>query len=471
MIKMTKKKFLKILEEKLLILNENERKDIINEYKDNLEEKMKHGQTESEAVADFGDIDTLAKEILSAYKINTEYQNDTSKDLGEKTKKIIDQSEGWIKQTASKLSEATQKIAQDMKDSDHEWTVERFFEVLIKIIIFLLCCAVLKLPFFIIEGLGLNILDTVFHPFDYILAFIWRILISLSYIIGCGVLGVIMFKEYFEKKSSQKSVPVKKKERENNHTVTTSEPITPIEKKENKSTSTFTHILFTFLKVMITLIILLPLWMINLGLYFGVGAIIYLMFQGINFFGPFIVLFSLAIAFTYLSSVIYNVIFNRKKAHFWPFIVSTILFVTGCFLSIDQFININYHNTLPENRFEIKEKNYEHQILQDQKITIEGNYASITHKIVDNTLDDGKLLIKVKYYDIMDLDIDREIIMEYDNHIYLQIHRKDHSWINNRKLNKMILNDLKNNMLYNYAKLYEIEVTITANEHTLKQVY
>ncbi|MBS7021215.1 MAG: DUF1700 domain-containing protein, partial [Firmicutes bacterium] len=76
---MTKKKFLSELEKKLNVLNESEIKDIINEYSDIIDEKVKHGKTEKEAIEDFGKIEDLAKEILSAYKINPDYK-ETRKD-------------------------------------------------------------------------------------------------------------------------------------------------------------------------------------------------------------------------------------------------------------------------------------------------------------------------------------------------------------------------------------------------------
>ena len=41
---MTKDKFLRELEKKLSILSEEERKDTINEYRDIIEEKVKHGK-------------------------------------------------------------------------------------------------------------------------------------------------------------------------------------------------------------------------------------------------------------------------------------------------------------------------------------------------------------------------------------------------------------------------------------------
>ena len=70
---MNKDEFLEELEKKLSILNEKERQDIIDEYKDTISEKIKHGQTEEEAVSDFGDLDELVSEILDAYKINPKY--------------------------------------------------------------------------------------------------------------------------------------------------------------------------------------------------------------------------------------------------------------------------------------------------------------------------------------------------------------------------------------------------------------
>ena len=53
---MNKEEFLQKLEKELSILNNKERQDIIEEYKDTIEEKVKHGQTEEDAVRDFGNI-------------------------------------------------------------------------------------------------------------------------------------------------------------------------------------------------------------------------------------------------------------------------------------------------------------------------------------------------------------------------------------------------------------------------------
>ena len=71
---MNKKKFLNQLEQKLKVLSKEEIQDILNEYEDIIDEKVKHGKTEEEAVLEFGDISSLSKEILKSYKIDPEYQ-------------------------------------------------------------------------------------------------------------------------------------------------------------------------------------------------------------------------------------------------------------------------------------------------------------------------------------------------------------------------------------------------------------
>ena len=112
---MNKQEFLEKLEKDLSILNEKERKDIIEEYKDTIEEKVKHGQTEEDAVRDFGNIDELVSEILDAYKINPEYnQKESNFD------KFTQKGENLIKKGASKLADMTRDFANNIKDNDAE---------------------------------------------------------------------------------------------------------------------------------------------------------------------------------------------------------------------------------------------------------------------------------------------------------------------------------------------------------------
>ncbi|MEY8338846.1 DUF1700 domain-containing protein [Lachnospiraceae bacterium 62-35] len=70
---MNKTEFLQCLEYRLKILNEKEREDILNEYEQHIQMRMKGGLTEEEAIKDFGDLEELLAEILDAYNVNPEY--------------------------------------------------------------------------------------------------------------------------------------------------------------------------------------------------------------------------------------------------------------------------------------------------------------------------------------------------------------------------------------------------------------
>ena len=72
---MNKSSFISKLKKNLKILDENEVKDIVDEYSEIIDEKIKNGKTEEEAIKDFGDVNELCKEILKAYKINPKYTN------------------------------------------------------------------------------------------------------------------------------------------------------------------------------------------------------------------------------------------------------------------------------------------------------------------------------------------------------------------------------------------------------------
>lgn len=71
---MTKREFLKELEDRLQMLNEKERKDMIEEYSQHINMRMESGMSEEEAIDDFGNIDDLIAEIFEAYHLDPEYE-------------------------------------------------------------------------------------------------------------------------------------------------------------------------------------------------------------------------------------------------------------------------------------------------------------------------------------------------------------------------------------------------------------
>lgn len=68
---MKKKEFLQELEKRLHILNDQERRDVLEEYAQHIDLKIANGMSEEEAVAVFGKPEELAAELLDAYRINS----------------------------------------------------------------------------------------------------------------------------------------------------------------------------------------------------------------------------------------------------------------------------------------------------------------------------------------------------------------------------------------------------------------
>lgn len=74
---MNKTEFLKELENRIRVLEKTEIKDILAEYSQHIDMKMKSGLSEADAIKDFGGIDDLAAEILEAYHVNPEYETES----------------------------------------------------------------------------------------------------------------------------------------------------------------------------------------------------------------------------------------------------------------------------------------------------------------------------------------------------------------------------------------------------------
>ncbi len=70
---MKQEEFFKLLDRRLSVIEDSERRDILEEYRQHITMKIKEeGISEEEALADFGDVDDFADEILSAYHVRTE---------------------------------------------------------------------------------------------------------------------------------------------------------------------------------------------------------------------------------------------------------------------------------------------------------------------------------------------------------------------------------------------------------------
>lgn len=148
---MSKKEFLEKLEHKLHLLKQDEIQDILDEYSGYIDNKLQEGKTEDEAVADFGNLDDLAREILSAYKIDDKYTHDKSRDIIDNVVDIMTQG----------IDSAVTYFTQHFNNL----SVEAVIRLVALILIALVVIGLIKIPFSLLETLATGLLRVILPNF------------------------------------------------------------------------------------------------------------------------------------------------------------------------------------------------------------------------------------------------------------------------------------------------------------------
>ena len=117
---MDKNTFLKELERSLSVLQEDEIRDIISEYEQHIDMKVQNGQTEEQAIADFGSLSELTADILEAYHVRADYAEKKEKRFsfaeGEKAGQELLQQTGEVcRKTGGGLIRLIQRLGRGLK--------------------------------------------------------------------------------------------------------------------------------------------------------------------------------------------------------------------------------------------------------------------------------------------------------------------------------------------------------------------
>lgn len=440
---MTKDKFLRELEKKLSILSEEERKDTINEYRDIIEEKVKHGKKESEAVKEFGSIDELSKEILNAYKINPDY----------KSKDFVDGAEELIRKGAKKISEVTDDVVDSIKQSDFECTTSNVFEIILKVIILLIFLAILKIPIYFASELGSSVFRIGVEPFATIFSWIWKGLIEIVYLGICVLLIVKLITDYSKKDKTAKTNSKVKN--------TKIEEKTTKENKKVKKNDTFETIVLILVRLFVIFTIIIPLVFVAFLFIVGLVILIYLLCKGIGVYGFLIATLGCLGFIICIIDLIYRGLIADKKIYLYPFLINILLIIIGGVMSISYIFDFEYHDSLPQNRYETKTEIFMEDI--DKKTSI-SNYK--TEIIVDNSIEDNKIKAEVTYYPEFVSIEKHEDTDEDKDYISFVTNEKDTTFSLNNKYTKMIMKDIKNKKIYNYNEFNDVKVKIYVNEKT-----
>lgn len=166
---MNKEQFIAYMNQHLAVIKEDERKDIIDEYINHIDEKVSEGMSEEEVIESFGDIDEMIKEILDAYNIDPKQAKSTASGFDKKVNDVLDV-----------LFEGFQSFLSKITSMDVDSIVRLMFEVLVVLIVL----AILRIPFEIMESLGASLLRSLFgYGIGSTFAWIWHTICSILYIV------------------------------------------------------------------------------------------------------------------------------------------------------------------------------------------------------------------------------------------------------------------------------------------------
>lgn len=483
---MTKKQFLNKLEKELNILDEHEVKDIINEYNDIIEEKIKHGQKEKDAVAEVGDVESLAKDILSAYKVNPNYKKREGDEFTQSAKKLGEDFDSFIKKGAEKATKITQNVVDTMRENNQELTIDFIFELLFKAIAALIIMAIASLPFMLIRELGTSILGMIIYPLDSILGFCWTVIVGILYVVCCAFIFLAMFKQYFTKSQSDREKKDKKKEsmkKDKNESVEEEKNSNKEEKRapeikvqRSTTSNTISDVIVSLVKVFVILIsIPLMIWIGCVG--FGIAFFISLIITGFPIYSVFILSIGVFIISLSVLSMIFSLIFSRKKIYVWPFFVGLGIMLVGGFMTFDYVLSFEYIDKLPENEYHQQVETIDVTVNENQwPVSISTN-SGISEVLVDANLPTNQMRVDIEYYDDfvtmeeLSNTVENDPVCDSDAmgnptncfHVYQIRNETVDGWKVYREIKPEFIENFQNHKIYSYRDLTVPKIKIYVN--------
>lgn len=118
---MNKTEFMKKLAGLLKVLQEDEIRDILNEYEQHIDMKMENGLSEQEAIEDFGSVEELAADILAAYHVRTDNKKEAGKGFGvigkvtNGSKKACSNAGGMLKRMGNSTGSFCKRVYEKLK--------------------------------------------------------------------------------------------------------------------------------------------------------------------------------------------------------------------------------------------------------------------------------------------------------------------------------------------------------------------
>lgn len=496
---MNKEQFLEQLKIKLYKLTPVEIQDILDEYSDNIDNKISEGISEEEAVKDFGNIDDLVNEILEAYNFEPVKNHDLASQIGMIITNIVDYSIKFF-----------QTLFKDL-------TIEGFARTLVLLGVALIIIAILKIPFSIL-GLIFEVVTSILLPgfiadflsviFNIILGFIHlfiSFLIIISFIKvgkGSGKIDIadLINKPLSEGLESAKEIFNTDKNKDNslkknhssqivydsktasysinnpddNYESLSDEELEKERKKLQDKLSNvdleeelepqrrygfFTSILVFFIKFF-TILFLLPFWCMIIGISICVGFGIWLLISGVSILGLVLIgIGSVGLIGLFVSLISKTVLSTRpnKFKHFkTELIVYSIILGIGIMVSIGEFANFKYVDATYASLAANANTTSTVKVLP---INADKEYYFLTDNIIikESSTLKNEIEINAEHLDTFNLEVHETS----DNNYQIYFNSNEHKEFNNfTYAYKYVLSGLKKNIIYNFDSLQAESITV-----------
>ncbi len=428
-------KFCQTLESNLALLEEQERKKVVNRYRHQIEELVSSGKSEKEAIQSLGTVSSITKKVYAEYHINAKYYSSK--------KESRPRLEDYLHRCAEFLADAFDSFVQHIASASQEHSLVSFFEVILKVVVWFFLVLLSKIPFILAQDLGEAALKLVFNPFHHVLSGVWEFILSVIYLLWCIFLGISLL---HPTNSSTEKTPTKEEE---NHP------------KKTSPTSSYTYIL---LEAFLYIIAVIPLILLAIVFLILMGIACFLLYKGVNIFGLAIALLGYASISLLLVRYLLDAMHNHHKHHRLSFIVCLLILVIGHVLCVHDFLQFQYPNDIRKSH--VPTTSEQTRVTVGESLTIHNLNGEIK-EVVDSNLKEDELVIECIYYDEF-----YDVILDDLDQTYLTIYtKKDQAeWKDISYLYSYAIMDLVDNQIYNYEKLSNVQIIIYGTETTLEKV-
>ena len=437
---MNKKEFITELKNKLSILETTEIDDIISEYETHISNKIKEGKSEKEAIKSFGEIDELAKEILSAYKIKSDYKEE---DSISKFQKGADRIFEWIG---------------DKFQGIENYQTKDLGKLIFLILLGLILIFVLKIPFEIFKDILISISRTFMTPMREILRIIFSLCVDLGYLVFIAIVIIAIVRK--TRNINSETIIDKAKNQTKIKKESTKEEKALDNSDVTNETAKYSvgNLAYLLLRIIVGCMSL-PLLMPYIFSLIALGSSIAIIIKGVVLIGLIIGLLGAVIIAGSFFEFIYRFVFVKpqSKSTLIAFIIGLILSGFGLVIFIFEIIDFDVIDRAPlmSNKQKIETRTY---ALDNFEIIIDVNNESYTLLYDENLNNEVK--IEYKYHEKFIKTSD--YISNDDNK--LRIHCQTDKITNYGNVAKMVIYNLKDKKIYNYEKLYEADIIIYINE-------